>query len=447
MNFSFLFKIFSEKLKKDRDFKELIRGSAIYFVVKLLGIFVSYLFTLFVTRHYGASVWGLFALSLTVLQITSVIGRFGLDIALLRFIAEYKSQGKYGLAKLVYKKAASFVFLLSLLLALGLYISAPIISEDIFGKKNLTVFIEIAALILPAFTLLYLNAESLRALKRIGLYIINQNVLPFSIAFAFLLLLTGLLNKNIYGVPISYLVAIYVSCFLSFIFLYREFKQFNNASKEEISLINLLSISFPMLMANSLTLIMSWTDVIMLGIFRSEFEVGIYSVVSKLSVLTSFTLAAINSIAAPKFAEFFSKGDLKSLEKFIQQTTKLIFLATIPIAFLFLMFSTFILGLFGEDFKIGALALKILIIGQIINAAAGSVGYLLLMTGHQKFHQKIIVITFIINTLLNYLLIPKLGIIGASVSTSITIIVGNVISVIYIKRNLGIKTYFIPWRD
>ncbi len=443
MKFFSFFEILSGKLKKDKDFKELIRGSAIYFVVKLLGIFVSYLFTLFVTRYYGASVWGLFALSLTVLQITSVIGRFGLDIALLRFIAEYKSQGRYGLAKLVYKKAVLFVFLLSLLLALGLYILAPIISKDIFNKTNLIDFIKNVAVILPAFTLLYLNTESLRALKKIGLYVVNQNVFPFSIALVFLLFITWLLNKNIYNVPISYLVAIYISCFLSFVFLYREFKKFSNGSKEKISLIKLLSISFPMLMANSLTLIMAWTDIIMLGIFRSEFEVGIYSVASKLSLLTSFTLAAINSIAAPKFAEFWGKGDIKGLAKTAQQATKLILISSLPILLMFSLFPNTILSIFGEGFSKASGALIILTLGQFINAAAGSVGNILLMTGRQKIFQNFLLIGIVINIVLNLILIPHLGIIGAAMATAISLAFWNIAALIYIRKVYGFWTISI----
>jgi len=328
MNFSSLFRIFSEKLKKDRDLKELVHGSAIYFVIKLLGILINYLFTLFVTRYYGASIWGLFTLSLSILQIISVIGRFGLDTALLRFIAEYRSQGKYFLIKLVYKKVALFIFLLSLLLAVGLYILAPIISKNFLNKEDLTVFIEIVALILPVLTLLYLNTESLRAFKRIGLYAISQNLLPFLIALIALAILTRMFNKSIYLVPVSYLIGVYISSFLSFIFLLRTFKEKGIESsfqyfQKKISFISLLFISFPMLIANSLTLIMSWIDIIFLGIFQSEFSVGIYSVANKLSLLISFPLAAINSIAAPKFAESWGKKDLKNLKQIAQEATKM----------------------------------------------------------------------------------------------------------------------------
>ncbi len=85
---------FREKLNSDTHFAELIKGSGIAFVLRIVGIIAGYVFTLFVTRTLGAKAWGIFALSLVVLQIASVIGRLGMDTALLRFTAEYTAKGE-----------------------------------------------------------------------------------------------------------------------------------------------------------------------------------------------------------------------------------------------------------------------------------------------------------------------------------------------------------------
>ena len=63
------------KLKADAHFAQLVKGSATFFVLRVLGMAVGYTFTLMVTRTLGASAWGIFALCLIVLQITSVVGR------------------------------------------------------------------------------------------------------------------------------------------------------------------------------------------------------------------------------------------------------------------------------------------------------------------------------------------------------------------------------------
>lgn len=77
---------------KDTHLKELLKGSSIAFIFRITGMLTGYMFTLLITRNFGAGVMGTFALSFTVLTVFSVLGRIGLDTALLRFVAEYLSQ-------------------------------------------------------------------------------------------------------------------------------------------------------------------------------------------------------------------------------------------------------------------------------------------------------------------------------------------------------------------
>ena len=83
---------FQEKFKSDKHFAELIKGSGIAFILRIVGMIAEYVFTLLVTRTLGAESWGILALCLVVLQIASVVGRLGMDTALLRFTAEYTAK-------------------------------------------------------------------------------------------------------------------------------------------------------------------------------------------------------------------------------------------------------------------------------------------------------------------------------------------------------------------
>ena len=202
----------------------------------------------------------------------------------------------------------------------------------------------------------------------------------------------------------------------------------------------ILSISVPMLLSNSLFLIMSWIDTIILGAFENTQEVGIYNVALRLSMITSVTLVAINSIAAPKFAEFWGNRDIEGLARVAQQSTKLIFWVSFPILLLFLIFPECILGLFGEEFKMGAFALVILAMGQFINAVSGSVGYILQMTDKQKVFRNVVLFAVIVNILLCFSLIPAFGILGAAIANSVTIVFINVVSLFLIRYYYGFCT-------
>ena len=437
------FTILFEHKFKDEHLSELLKGSSVSLVFKVFGIATSYIFFLLVTRNFGAEVMGIFALSFTVLQISSVIGRLGFDTALLRFVAEYSSQNRHDLVKEIYVKALKIIVPFSLFLSVLLFCSAPYISKYIFHKEHLSAYFQIVSFAILPMVLVFINSASLRGIKKIKEYMFLQNVSVFMFATVILALMLPFLREN-YVPLIAYIISLVFVALLSLVVWLKKSKLNLISHRNSIKLKDILDVSLPMLLASSLFLIMQWTDTIMLGMFRTEGEVGIYSVVLKIAALTSITLFAINSIAAPKFAEFYGRNDMEGLGKIARQSTKLIFWSSFPILLILFIFPAFILGIFGGEFKVGVFALVILAFGQFINSISGSVAFILQMTGKHKVFQNIILSATAINILLNAILIQRYGIYGAAFATVVSMMFWNLASVIYIRTNLNIMTLYIP---
>ena len=71
--------------------------------------------------------------------------------------------------------------------------------------------------------------------------------------------------------------------------------------------------------------------------------------------------------------------------------------------------------LFGEEFIAGSDVLYILLLAQVTNTLAGSLTFILQMTGHEKILQYFLFVSLFINVMLNFCLIPKIGITGAAI--------------------------------
>ena len=446
-----------EKLNSDAHFAELVKGSGIAFVLRIFGIICGYIFTLLVTRTLGAKAWGIFALCLVVLQIASVIGRLGMDTALLRFTAEYTAKGEIGILKEIYKKALILVVPFSILVAISVYFLSPILADKVFHKIYLTNYFHIISFVIVPFVLLWIHSESIRGFKKIKEYMLLQQSGIFFIAM--LLFLVGLSFIKSHFLPIiSYSISIIILTIIS-IYFWRKYlllllslNSFTTSTPSttfttsktfttSITYKSLLSVSIPMFLSSSLALIMGWTDTIMLGMFRSTQEVGIYNVVLRVSMITSINLIAVNTIAAPKFAEFWGRGDIKKLAKVAHQSTKLIFWTSFPILLLFLTFPKPILGIFGEEFKTGSVALVILCIGQVISSLSGDAGGFLKMTNNQMFLQGLNFSAVLLNGLFNYILIPTYGVVGAAIVTIISLNIAKLIANIRIKKLYGFWLY------
>ena len=127
----------------------------------------------------------------------------------------------------------------------------------------------------------------------------------------------------------------------SFVVWFRlKYKLFNQESKpiNFLSTKELLVISFPLLLGQSMMIIMGKVDLFMLANMTSSTQVGVYNIALKLSMLSYMGLMAVNSIAAPKFSEIHSSGDINGLKKIVQQSTKTIFWVSAPILLLLILF-------------------------------------------------------------------------------------------------------------
>ena len=72
---------------KDPDHNELIKKSGIAFIFKILSVILAFIVTIYITRVYGAEVYGLYSLSISLLFIICILTVSGLDMVLLRFVA------------------------------------------------------------------------------------------------------------------------------------------------------------------------------------------------------------------------------------------------------------------------------------------------------------------------------------------------------------------------
>ena len=430
--------------KKDIHLNEILTGSSFAFGLNILGHLCGYVFILLITRNLGADAMGIFSLSYTVLVIFVVIGNLGFDTALLRFVADYSSTNRWDLVKEVYLKALRLIIPFSFLLTILLFYCSPYIAKYIFNKDHLSIYIKLISFGVLPLVLLGINAECLRGVKKIKESVFFSKVsvvLVGTIIFSILIFYV----KEYYLPIVIYVICIVLMSILCWIVWMKKSRLSFSSYNDSLEYKTILSVSVPMLLSKSSLLLMAWTDTIILGIFRTEGEVGIYNVAFRVAILTSFTLPVIFSITAPKFASLYGIGETKELKRVFRISTKMVFWTSIPVLLTIFLFPSFILGMFGSAFKEGVFALLILSFGYFIASIFGSAGHLLQMTGKQKIYLNIILIATIINIILNLVLVPVYGINGAALSTMVSMAFAHLLMVIFVYKIFGFTTiYFLP---
>jgi len=444
-----------KKALKDQDFSELLKGSGISFVLRFGGLAVGYLLTLVIAHLFGAKGLGEYILAITILRLFTLLAKVGLDTTSIRFIASFASQNKWTSIFRFRKQVILILSITSIVSSLLMYFLAIPIAGLIDTNYR---YIQLNAFFVLPMAFFMLHYQSLRGLKRIAEFSFFYRMSQALFTIISILIIYQFNQSD--EVPVyAYLVGVFIVSVLSY-FSFRYWLKKKSAGKDSaeleiMSYSSLLKISIPLMFAQSVQFIMAWTDKLMLGaiqtpnvvngITTNAEEVGIYHTAFKLSMFAAVALMSINSIASPKFAEMYAKNDMKGLKKVVHQSTKMIFWTSVPLVIIFFAFPEFLLGLFGEEFKVGVTAFIFLSCGRLISSFSGSVGNILQMTGNQNIYAKILLFGAILNVALNLILIPKHGINGAAVASMSSLIVWNLSMVFVVKKKFGFYTFYIPF--
>lgn len=429
---------------KDVHLKELAKGGSVAFFLKIGSALVIYLFQFVIAKFYGPEGNGLFSYCFAVLNIMVIISIFGLETYLVRIIADFASRAKWYAIRHSYLKALLLAFIVSLVFSGVTYLGMPALM-NIAGKMNYESGLRITAMALIPATILRLNAEALKGLKKITQYSLLQNIsiLGFAtIGMLFLEIFDHQMENIIWGLLFGEIVMMTWSFFL----WKRQIGTFKN--KEEtgdlLSTKYMVKTSLPFLLTSATFFLMNWTDKIMLGFMETQARLGIYEIALKIANLGTLIIFAVNTIAAPKFSEFYWNQEMEQFKKFTYQTTLANFSLTLPIVGIIFLFPNFILGIFGESFLAGQTSLYFLTAGCFVNAGVGSVIVILNMTGKQKTSLIIFSTVGVFNLLANYLLIPYYGIQGAAFSTMISMALWNLGGMLFIYKYYGFWTINFP---
>ena len=416
--------------------QEVVRGTALAFVLKVLGAGLAFGFNVAVARLLGAEGAGLYFLALSVTAIGSVIGRVGLDSALLRFVAAHATQGEWGKVKGVYVLGMQIAVAASGAVTLIVFLASPWMAVALFNKPELADPLRWMSLSILPFTLLNLQAESLKGLKSIRDAMVVQGV---GVPLVGLLLIVPLAQSSgVLGISLAYLTGTSVVAVLG-IWAWRRTVAGHMADSIFFPFKELWTSCRSLFLVSVLNgAILPWTPLFLLGIWELSAEVGVFGAALRVAILVSFFLVAINNVAAPKFASLYARGEVEALGKVARRSALFLTILASPVLLTMIFAGGWVMSLYGKGFSEGGVVLAILAFGQIVNAACGPVGCLLTMSGNEKKLRNGTVITLVLQLVLCVALIPWFGIEGAAVATTAGVISNNLIAVFYVKQTIGI---------
>lgn len=416
----------------------LVIGAVSSFGLKIAGSGLSFGLSVILARCLGTVGWGIYAYAMTWTNLLSIPATLGIDQLIVREMAVYRARSRQKLMAGLLRWSNSLV--LGTAIALALVAVAVVWRRD---SHELVTAVVLAMTILPLASLRNLRLGAMRGLDRIVLGQIPDAVLAPLITIVLTSLVYFLLpdRLNVFWVLGIKIVATAITFIIGTLWLVRSLPPAVKQIKPQYRSRSWLVSALPFMFLGTVELINSRIDIIMLGGIEGAAAVGIYAAIAGIAQLTAFIHQASLGVLGPTIATLYSQGKIRQLEQLIQQSILAVFTASLLIGGTVIGFSNYLLLIFGSEFVTGSTAMNILIGGQIFNALTGPVGLVLNMTGHQRQTAIATASSAALNIVLNALLIPRWGIVGAAIATTASMVIINVIKVMLLQKILNISLY------
>jgi len=183
------------------------------------------------------------------------------------------------------------------------------------------------------------------------------------------------------------------------------------------------------------------TEIFVLGLLRPAAPLGVFGVARRLSILMAALLTSITVVFNPMVADLHHRDQRQQLERLFKTSTRWLFTVGLAVCLVESLFARDILQLFGQGFEAGASTLAILAFGQLVNVGTGTVDSVLAMIGRARLSLLNSLLFLALSLVLDVLLIPPWGIVGAAIANSIALIVVNVLRVVQVRVLLGMIPY------
>lgn len=376
---------------------------------------------LILARLLGVEQFGRFISIYSLITLLTVFSRLGFDTALLRFLPAYEVQGKLDLITGITWRSSQWVLAVSL--AVGL-VMAGLTATFIDQQDPTFVFTAfLGCALLPL-----LSQAGVKQATLVGLGYPAVGLLPEKVLFPSLVIVGVFTLAVMTDLPKNSTVAMSVAVFAAFLALllsttvvHHRLAEKRRRNPRRYLNKEWITSALPFSLLNVAQLGLTKTDIIMLGFLRSPEESGKYAAASLLASLVVFFINSGNRVVSVEFSRSYAKKDHIKLQKLLTLSSSLFLLLSVPVILLLVVFGKTALGFYGPAFIEAYGIMLILIAGQSMILVGGSVGFLLAMTSYHGLASRVVIAASLLNIVLNALLIPSYGMLGAALSTAVSI--------------------------
>ena len=430
----------------------MIARGAFVNVLGIIGKGMMFVFFILGTRLFGPKIMGVYFLVFTIIDVAINLTVSGFENGILMFASRYTDdKGKKDRLYRVLANGFVISIFISFMLIAAAHFGGPELLLAKYPQADLVWSVRLIFWSLPFVVILMVVIAATKSqLTMKWEAILSGYVRPgLLIGFA---LIFFYLDAGLSGLIWGYLITqIILSVIALFIFgRYFSYRELFSHLKRFKLFGNLMTFAIPQNLNMTFNTLITNLDVIMLGYFGFAPELIIfYGMGARVVRNIRITKLAFSGSYAPVIARLYERGSTGEMNRTFSMVSRWTTTIGLPLALTVGLLRKDLLLLFHDTFTFDATFMLLLLIPPVLSCCFGLAGNIVVMTGHSKWNLFNSMTVGGLNAVLNYLLIPGFGFMGAAAATVIASAIITLLQLIearyLIKARLSVSLIYKPY--
>lgn len=414
------------------------------FGARIISVFTGGILTIFLARVLTPDGYGLLFLALSIFGMAQLVSEPGIARSAGRYIAEYKESDPGQIVHIL-----RFSFLLNAttiaIVVVGLLLTYEIIAS-LIGEPDLVPFLLLGSAFIVCNTLFSFGQLTLQGFEEIERSSI-VTVLK-STSRLLLVVVIVLLGYNAVGALVGYILSFALAAVVSLSLVFKQGISLPKAASIESGLRRRIAeYTLPLTATKSADVLDRRVDTILIGFFVGPIGVAYYTIGKQIVQFIETPMSALGFTLSPTLGSQKASGNADTAARIYEMALSNGLLLYIPAAAgLILVAEPVVELVFGTDYSGAIPVVQVFGIYAVALSITKVTSHGLDYLGRARARAIVKGVTAVLNLLLNLLLIPWIGVIGAAIATVITYSLYALFNVYIMHVELELRVRWLVWK-
>jgi len=401
-----------------------------------------------ITRGFPKEVAGVLFACTSIFLLAYTAARAGAGTGVVYFVSRLAALGQVDRIRTSLRVAVVPVAALSVAIGLALVLAAPAVAEVVVPERpeSAVAAIRILAALIPVAALSDVFLSATRGFHRMVPLVVVEKIGRPVLQVALVLVAVAVGARTAGALAAAWALPYLVTAVVGGWWLVRLLGRAERLAGVEPSPAPGMRGEFwrftaPRSLQSLAQIALQRLDIVLLSALAGPAEAAVYGAVTRFLVFGQLGSQAIATAVQPKLSQLLAHRDHDAVNTLYRASTAWLVLLTWPAYLLFAAFAAYVPLVFGQGYEGGSRVIVVLALAMLVATGCGLVDNVLAMAGRTTWTLMNALLALVVDVVLNLLLIPRYGMVGAAVAWAVAIATNNLVPLTQVAVKLRLHPF------